>query len=215
MCFSGEMSAVFSAIGLFSAYWVYKNTSNLELASGVFFFFTMEFLQMIQYFSGTNAETLGSMVNGKFVVNEKCNLTLNRALTVLGFLHICCQPYYCHVINKSLTKSKAYREKYDVILRLCFIGGLLLFLRLPLSYLEKIVFPNPLALFTNAVPATITWDLYQMKGAQIAEQFTTFDNQRYYDHSAATEWLRGSHHPLTHLLAHLLTSLTRQSFMHV
>jgi len=68
-----------------------------------------------------------------------------------------------------------------------------LFLRLPLSYLERIEFPNPLALFSSAVPQTVSWELYQMKGAQVGEQFTPFNNQQYFDHSAATEWLRGNH----------------------
>ena len=39
MCFSGEMSAGFAAVGLFAAWWVYSKTSNSELAGGIFFFF--------------------------------------------------------------------------------------------------------------------------------------------------------------------------------
>lgn len=50
LCFSMEMSAFFAAVGLFSSWWIYSRTSNGQLASGVFFFFTMEFLQVIQYY---------------------------------------------------------------------------------------------------------------------------------------------------------------------
>ncbi len=85
MCFTGEMSAVFAAIGLFSSYWIYSKTSNTDLASGVFFFFTMEFLQAIQYIyiaSGLD--------------DPQCNNIVNQVLTLAGFLHICLQPYYCH-----------------------------------------------------------------------------------------------------------------------
>jgi len=122
MCFSLEMSAVFSAVGLFSSWWIYSRTYNTALASGVFFFFTMEFLQFIQYFF--IAPNLDSPI---------CDSIINKILTILGFLHICLQPYFCHVINSSLTKNQIYLEKYSVIKRLCLIGGGLLFTRFLLS----------------------------------------------------------------------------------
>lgn len=116
------MSAAFAALGLAAAGWVYHRTSNTELASGIFFFFTMEFLQAVQYYF--LADSLQS---------EICNTLVNQVLTVLGFLHICLQPYFCHVINCSLTKSETYRQKYSVIKRLCLIGGFMLFMRYPLA----------------------------------------------------------------------------------
>ncbi len=36
MCFTGEMSAGFAAMGLFATYWIYNKTENTELASGKF-----------------------------------------------------------------------------------------------------------------------------------------------------------------------------------
>jgi hypothetical protein len=127
MCFSGEASAVFAAIGLFSAWWVWARTSNVELASGIFFFFTMEFLQVIQYLF--LADGLDSPV---------CDTLVNQVLTILGFLHICMQPYFCHVINCSLTKSEKYRDRYTVIKRLCAIGGFLLFIRYFLAFVPQL-----------------------------------------------------------------------------
>eukprot|EP00757_Euglenozoa_sp_SAG-D1_P025285 gene25285-11083_t len=47
MCFTGEMSAGFAALGLFAAWWVHHRTSNSQLAMGIFFFFTMEALQAV------------------------------------------------------------------------------------------------------------------------------------------------------------------------
>jgi len=44
MCFTGEMSAAFAVLGLTAAWWVQSRTNNRELAGGIFFFFTMEFL---------------------------------------------------------------------------------------------------------------------------------------------------------------------------
>lgn len=115
MCFTGEMSAAFAAIGLFSAYWVYSRTSNIELASGIFFFFTMEFLQAIQYYFIApelkgNVDGTCPTVDSKYYDEvSPCDTVTNKVLTLLGFLHICLQPYYCHVINASLTKSCKYK----------------------------------------------------------------------------------------------------------
>eukprot|EP01110_Echinostelium_bisporum_P002091 TRINITY_DN14_c0_g1_i1.p1 TRINITY_DN14_c0_g1~~TRINITY_DN14_c0_g1_i1.p1 ORF type:complete len:271 (+),score=115.49 TRINITY_DN14_c0_g1_i1:618-1430(+) len=122
MCFSMEMSATFAAVGLFSAWWIWSKTNNTQLASGVFFFFTMEFLQAIQYFF--IAPNLDSPI---------CDTLINQVLTVLGYLHICLQPYFCHVINASLTKNEKYLDRYSVIKRLCLIGGGMLFARFLLS----------------------------------------------------------------------------------
>lgn len=118
LCFSMEMSATFAAIGLFASWWVWSRTSNTALASGVFFFFTMEALQAVQYFF--IAPDLNSPI---------CDTFINKFLTLLGFLHICLQPYFCHVINASLTKSPKYLDRYVVIKRLSLIGGGLLFTR--------------------------------------------------------------------------------------
>lgn len=127
MCFTGGMSAGFAAIGLFSAWWVYTKTSNVELASGVFFFFTMEFLQAIQY-----------MFLAAGLEDPVCETMLNKFLTLLGFLHICMQPYFCHVINCSLTKSPKFKDRYTVIKRLCVIGGAMLFGRYFLSFIPQL-----------------------------------------------------------------------------
>ena len=116
------MSAAFAGLGLFSSWWIYSKTNNTGLASGVFFFFLMEFLQAIQYFF--IAPNIDSPI---------CDTFINQFLTVLGFLHICLQPYFCHVINASLTKQQKYLDKYVVIKRLCLIGGGMLFGRFLLA----------------------------------------------------------------------------------
>lgn len=118
-----EMSAAFAAIGLFASWWIWSKTSNTQLASGVFFFFTMELLQAIQYLF--IAPNLDSPI---------CNTLINQILTIAGFLHICLQPYFCHVINASLTKNAKYIDRYLVIKRLCLMGGFMLFGRFLLAY---------------------------------------------------------------------------------
>ncbi len=156
------MSAAFAALGLFSAWWVYTKTCNTELASGIFFFFTMEFLQAIQYYfiapELKSNETCGASNPITDDELSPCDTYVNKVLTLLGFLHICLQPYFCHVINASLTKSCKYKGKIDfhatsflfhkilffyldrymIIKRLCLIGGFLLFIRYFLSFIPAL-----------------------------------------------------------------------------
>ena len=65
-------------------------TNNAQCALGVFYFFLMEFLQYFQY----------------WYINDCDNYT-NRFLTLVGFVHICYQPYFCHLLNSALTKVGA------------------------------------------------------------------------------------------------------------
>ncbi len=50
-------------------------------------------------------------------------------MTLLGFIHICYQPYFTHVINSSLSMNKMILEQYKIVMRLCFVGGTMLLLR--------------------------------------------------------------------------------------
>lgn len=116
MCFNQEMSFAFAALGLFFTYYVKTHTNNKDLAIGVFFFFLMEFLQGLQYF-----------------VIDKCGegweADVNRVLTILGYLHICLQPYFTHVLNSAFVTRETTKAKCDAIKKLCLIGGALLFAR--------------------------------------------------------------------------------------
>ena len=131
------MSAGFALLGLFMAWWVDHRTSNRQLAVGIFFYFTMEALQAVQY-----------MFIASGLSSPQCEDMINKFLTIVGFLHICLQPYFCHLINESLCmkphskrtadhnrKLEKYASQYAVIKRLCLMGGFLLFLRWPMSYL--------------------------------------------------------------------------------
>ena len=50
MCFGQKSSFGFAFAGLLASWWIYSRTHNAQLATGVFFFFTMELLQGFQYF---------------------------------------------------------------------------------------------------------------------------------------------------------------------
>jgi len=123
MCFTGEMSASFAAIGLVGTWYIYHCTGNKALTTGIFFFFTMELLQAVQYlFIATGLQ------------DPICDTLANRVLTLLGFLHICFQPYFCHLINESITTDKKYFGRFIIVKRLCLIGAALIIGRHLLSY---------------------------------------------------------------------------------
>jgi hypothetical protein len=112
MCFDQKSAFAFAALGFFLSYYVKSRTNNTRLAVGVFWFFLMEFLQGFQYF---------------FI--DDCENPWNQFLTFLGFLHICYQPYFTHIINSSLTRNPNFLNQYNIILRMCLLGGTMLLSR--------------------------------------------------------------------------------------
>jgi len=136
MCFDQKSSFGFSAVGLFLAWYVHHYTSNTKLAIGVFWFFLMEFLQGFQY----------------FFIND-CNNTWNQILTLLGFIHICYQPYFTHIINSALTRNPKYLEQYNIVLRLCLLGGTMLLGRYFIAHLSNNVISSDFTEFLKADPA--------------------------------------------------------------
>jgi len=148
MCFDQKTSFIFATLGLGMAWYVHHYTENTKLAIGIFWFFLMEFLQGLQYF---------------FI--DDCSSTWNQVLTVLGFVHICYQPYFTHVINSSLARNPKILDQYQIILRLCLLGGTML--------LARFVFAE----FANT---------------SISSDFTDWSNTSPSPGSCkTTEWLRG------------------------
>lgn len=39
------------------------------------------------------------------ISSPACDNIWNKILTLAGYLHICLQPYFCHVINASLVRA--------------------------------------------------------------------------------------------------------------
>ena len=58
-----------------------------------------------------------------------CDEYINRFLTILGWIHICFQPYFTHMTICSFTKNKKYIETYKYIKRLSLLCGFLLLAR--------------------------------------------------------------------------------------
>jgi len=152
MCFDQKSSFGFSVVGLFLSYYIHSRTHNTRLAIGVFWFFLMEFLQGFQF----------------FFIND-CDNWWNRALTLVGYIHICYQPFFTHIINSALTKNPKYLEQYNIVLRLCLLGGTMMLSRYFLSeYVQGYGPSQPI------VSAFTEW-----------KNITTSPNAQ-----VATEWLR-------------------------
>jgi len=113
MCFNQPMSGAFALIGFFVGLWSYQQTRNKSLLAGIWYFVVMEALQFFQF----------------FWLDAGCNDPINQALTVFGFLHICFQPYFTHVLSGAFMKSEKNRAQYTVIHRLCLLMGAFMFSR--------------------------------------------------------------------------------------
>eukprot|EP01028_Stygiella_incarcerata_P009021 TRINITY_DN40_c0_g1_i1.p1 TRINITY_DN40_c0_g1~~TRINITY_DN40_c0_g1_i1.p1 ORF type:complete len:243 (-),score=32.60 TRINITY_DN40_c0_g1_i1:54-782(-) len=105
MCFNQPMSLTFALMGLAVAAYVYIVKKNTSMAIGIMYFFGMEFLQFWQYF---------------FI--DDCESMVNRVLTYVGFLHICFQPYFTHMMSSSFSKGNS-RRVWNFTMRLCLIAG--------------------------------------------------------------------------------------------
>merc|ERR1712137_116785 len=112
MCFNQPMSFAMAAFGLFTSYRMYRETRSFRLTAGMFFFFTMEFLQGVQYWW-----------------IDECDSVVNKVLTMLGLLHIVWQPFFSHFICSALAVTQVEKAKYKVILSLCAIGAIWFLMR--------------------------------------------------------------------------------------
>jgi len=107
------MSGAFALLGFVVGLWAYKETRNKSLLAGIWYFVAMEALQFFQF----------------FWLDAGCSDPVNRALTVVGFLHISFQPFFTHVLSGAFVKSDAKIAQYVVIRRLCLIMGVAMFSR--------------------------------------------------------------------------------------
>jgi len=118
MCFSQEMSLFFSVVGLAVAAFAHAKVNNGRFTTGVLYFVLMEILQVFQY-----------------IWIDQCHLWINQFLTVVGFAHICGQPYFTHLLcgafykrpdkERGITGYNAIQN--DMTLRMCLIAGVVFF----------------------------------------------------------------------------------------
>lgn len=80
MCFDQRTSFMFAGVAFLGTFVIHKTTGNRALSLCIFYFFLMEFLQGFQY----------------FWIND-CDSSINQYLTMLGYLHICFQPFFSNL----------------------------------------------------------------------------------------------------------------------
>jgi len=112
MCFSQEMAGALALAGFVVGCWAWQQTRNWQLVAGVWYFVAMETLQFFQYI------WLGD-----------CESPWNKWLTVVGFLHICFQPYFTHTFSGAFIRNEKRLAQYDTVKRLCLIMGCAMFSR--------------------------------------------------------------------------------------
>jgi len=136
MCFSQEMSAAFSVMGLAFAAWVYKTNGNGNLIQGVVYFVLMEILQVVQYmYIATDVDAAEPTLKA-MQASPTCNTFPNQALTVVGLLHIAFQPYHTALLFGAFVKSEKNKAQFAVVRRLQIIGALLLIARHVGTYVD-------------------------------------------------------------------------------
>lgn len=88
---------------------------------GILYFVLMETLQYFQY----------------MWINQ-CDNPINQFLTVVGFAHICFQPYFTHLMNFSMFRSPEKRTIANTVSKLCIIQGVYMFSRYIFVDMEKL-----------------------------------------------------------------------------
>jgi len=121
------MSALFAASGLVMAYLSRRagHTSRVQLP--ILYFSAMELLQTVQYLVLAVPED----------DYAQCANPINQYLTVIGIVHICFQPYFCHMIvtGPSRQLEVRYRFENDMVSKLAIAAGVWHLLRYGLAIL--------------------------------------------------------------------------------
>lgn len=153
MCFDGKMSIALAIIGFILGCWTWRR--DKKLATGIFFFTIMETLQAVQYIFISNGLSM-----------PLCDTTINKILTVIGWIHICCQPYFTHLMSEGSTLLQINKNNirdledtkimFRTIKRFCIIGGILLFIRWPMSYIQGFNNNETMKPIPNVLPSGST-----------------------------------------------------------
>jgi len=134
MCFTQEMSAAFSAVGLLAALWAYQRGISKYVIAAMLYFVLMEVLQAVQYFFIAYDIDPVNPTLEQMLASPACQSTSNKFLTFLGYVHIAFQP--CFNTYVSGHARNAYDKQYQLVLRFQVIGALLFISRYLLTLVD-------------------------------------------------------------------------------
>jgi hypothetical protein len=113
MCWSGEASAALAALGFAStAYAIHKKQSKL-LWLPLGYFSLMEALQAYTY-----------------SVIDECGLPENQIATLLGYLHICFQPFFVNMVALYFIPKRLARKIAPFAYGVCFVACVMMLIKL-------------------------------------------------------------------------------------
>lgn len=117
MCFSQEMSGAFALMGLLVTVVAHLTFKNTRFSLGIFYFVLMEALQYFQY----------------NYIDDGCS-PMNQILTVVGFAHVCGQPFFTHLMCGAFYHRKGTRGvQNSFTLKLCAAAAVAFFMRYVLA----------------------------------------------------------------------------------
>jgi len=119
MCWSGEASAALAAVGFAGSGYAFYKREPVVLCMSLAYFSLMEALQAFTY----------SVIN-------HCDAPANQIATMLGYLHICFQPFFVIAVSLYFIPPAVARKVGPISYALCFANAVVMILR---------VFPFPWA----------------------------------------------------------------------
>ena len=128
MCWSGEASVILATVGFASsAYAAYKK-EPLVLCVSLAYFSLMEMLQAYTY----------SVIN-------HCEMPANQVATLLGYFHICFQPFFVNAVSLYFLPKEVAKKIAPVAYTVCFIAMIVMLLHVfPFSWAGKCTPGHPL-----------------------------------------------------------------------
>jgi hypothetical protein len=113
MCWSGEASAVLATAGVSGALYAAYKKEPAALWGTLLYFSSMEALQAYTY-----------------SVIDQCSLPQNQIATILGYLHICFQPFFINAISMHFMPEPVVRKVRGPAYFLCFLSVIYMLVQL-------------------------------------------------------------------------------------
>lgn len=113
MCWSGEASALLAAGGFATAgYAAYKKESP-RIWGTIIYFSLMELLQAFTY-----------------GVVDQCSFASNQIATLLGYFHICFQPFFINMLSLYFVPQAVRKKVEHPVYALCFVCSIFMLIQL-------------------------------------------------------------------------------------